>query len=202
MNLLYIRDNIVVKGKKSGKTIQEEIIVTCQEFAELIEREGRGIYTFCYHLTGKKDEADELYQETMLKAMGCLNRMEQAGNPKSFLMGIAVKCWKNKRRKYARRQYIVSEESLDQEKFGIELVGAEPSPEELYLSQELCGIVRKETAALKEKYRIPIYLYYSVEMSIEEIAATLHIPKGTVKSRLYVARMMIAKKLEEYGYEI
>ena len=191
-----------MKGKESGKTIREEIIVTCQEFTELIEIEGRGIYAFCCHLTGEKDEADELYQETMLKALKRLSRIEQSNNPKSFLIGIAVKSWKSKRRKFAHRQYIAPEESLDQGVFEIELAGMEASPEEAYLSQELCELVRKETAALKEKYRIPVYLYYSVEMSIEEIAVTLHIPKGTVKSRLYTARKIIAEKLEEYGYEV
>lgn len=175
--------------------------MTCQEFAELIETEGREIYAFCCHLTGKKDEADELYQETMLKAMGRLSRIACSGNPKSFLMGVAARSWKSKRRKYAHRQSIAPEESLDLEIGGIEQIGVENSPEEAYLSQELCRLVRAETAALKEKFRIPVYLYYSAEMSIEEIAVALHIPKGTVKSRLYTARTIIAKKLEEYGYE-
>ena len=58
-----------------------------------------------------------------------------------------------------------------------------------------------ETAELKEKYRIPVYMYYSAEMSLEEIADALNIPKGTVKSRLHTARTIIGKKLEEHGYE-
>ena len=176
--------------------------MTYQEFTELIETEGRRIYVFCCHLTGEKEEADELYQETMLKAMERFQQIELSKNPKSFLMGIAVKIWKSKRRKYLHRQQIAPEESIDQEIFGMELVGMEDSPEDIYLSQELCKFVRTEIAALKEKYKIPVYLYYSLEMSIEEIAAALHIPKGTVKSRLYKARTIIAKKLEEYGYEV
>ncbi len=175
--------------------------MTCQEFAELIETEGREIYRFCCHLTGEKDGADELYQETMLKAMGRLSRIELSNNPKSFLLGIAVKIWKGKRRKYARRQRIAPEESLDQMTAGMELVGLEDSPEEAYLSKELRELVRRETALLKENYRIPVYLYYSAQMDIEEIAALLHIPKGTVKSRLHTARTTIAEKLKEYGYE-
>ncbi len=173
--------------------------MTCEEFAELIEKEGREIYTFCCYLTRETDEADELYQETMLKAMEHLKRMEVSNNPKNFLIGIAIRNWKNKRRKNRYRQSMAS---LDQEEFGIELAGTEPSPEETYLSKELCRFIRTEVASLNEKYRIPIYLYYSVEMSVEEIAAILHIPKGTVKSRLYTARKTIAEKLEEYGYEM
>ena len=73
--------------------------MTCEEFAELIEKEGREIYTFCCYLTRETDEADELYQETMLKAMEHLKRMEVSNNPKNFLIGIAIRNWKNKRRK-------------------------------------------------------------------------------------------------------
>ncbi len=176
--------------------------MTYQEFAELIETEGRSIYVFCCHLAGEKEEADELYQETMLKAVERFGQIELSKNPKSFLLGIAVRIWKSKRRKYLHRQQIAPEESLDQKVFEIDLAGTKDSPEEIYLSQELCKLVRTEIAALKEKYRISVYLYYSLEMSVEEIAAALHIPKGTVKSRLYKARAIIAKKLEEYGYEV
>lgn len=58
-----------------------------------------------------------------------------------------------------------------------------------------------ETASLKDKYRIPVYMYYAAEMPIEEIAESLQLPKGTVKSRLHTARIIIGKKLEEHGYE-
>lgn len=44
-------------------------------------------------------------------------------------------------------------------------------------------------------------MYYSAEMSLEEIADALNIPKGTIKSRLHIARTIIGKKLEEHGYE-
>ena len=47
-----------------------------------------------------------------------------------------------------------------------------------------------------------IYTHYFLEMSIEEIASLLHIPKGTVKSRLYLAHKNIAERMEEMGYEI
>ena len=155
--------------------------MTRQEFGSMLEKEGKAVYTFCRQLTGSRDDADELYQETMLIAMEKCNKIDEKGNPKSFLIGIAAKCLKNQRRKYARRQRI--------------------APEEQYITEELCELVRMEIASLKEKYRLPIYMFYSAEMSVEEIAGALHIPKGTIKSRLYTARTIIKKKLEEYGYE-
>lgn len=90
---------------------------------------------------------------------------------------------------------------MDDEKFFGEVADTGLSPEEIYISREMCRLVKMETASLKDKYRIPVYMYYSAEMSVEEIAESLHLPKGTVKSRLHTARTIIRKKLEDHGYE-
>ena len=180
----------------------EDSEVTCQEFGSILEKEGKAIYTFCRQLTSSRDEADELYQETMLIAMEKCSKIDRGGNPKSFLMGIAVKCFKNQRRKIARRQRIAPQDSMDDESYTLNIADSGLTPEEQYITEELCGLVRMEVASLKEKYRLPVYMFYSAEMSIEEIAKALHIPKGTIKSRLYTARTIIKEKLEDYGYEM
>ena len=173
--------------------------MTREEFADLLEKEGSTIYSFFFYLTGNRDKADDLYQETMLIAMEKCNKINKMGNPKNFLIGIAAGNWKNWKRKYARRQRIAPQSSIEDNEEGI--FDTAISLEESYISQEKYKLVRMEIAALKEKYRLPVYMYYSAEMSIEEIAVALHIPKGTVKSRLYAARTIIKKKMEDYGYE-
>ena len=176
--------------------------MTRREFAALIEEEGKAVYSFCFRLTGNRDDADDLYQETMLKAMECHIRIDaRLGSPKSFLMGIAAKSWKSRRKKYERRQRIAPEESMEELSVPGEVSDSGMSPEEAYISRELCRFIREETAALKEKYRVPVYLFYTAGLSVEEIAGSLHIPKGTVKSRLHTARTIIGRKLEEHGYE-
>ena len=178
--------------------------MTRQEFADLLEKEGKSIYTFCYHLTGSREDADELYQDTMLLAMERCARIDRKGNPRSLLMGIAAGSWKNQRRKFARRQRIAPQDSIDADN-GVgfpDIPDTGLSPEEAYISREMCRLVRMETAKLKEKYRLPVYMYYAAEMSVEDIAAALHIPKGTVKSRLHTARTIIRQKMEDHGYEI
>ena len=56
--------------------------------------------------------------------------------------------------------------------------------------------VRRAVGNLPEKYRIPVYLYYTLQFSVEEIANVMEIPKGTVKSRLHKARALLKKELE------
>lgn len=51
-------------------------------------------------------------------------------------------------------------------------------------------------AGLEEKYRIPVFLYYSQQFSTEQIGKILKLPQGTVKSRLYKARKLLKKELE------
>ncbi len=173
--------------------------MTRQEFANLLEKEGSTIYSFCCYLTGNRDKADDLYQETMLVAIEKCGKIDKTENPKNFLIGIATRNWRNWKRKYARRQRIAPQSSIEDSEN--EVFHTTISPEESYISQEKYKLVRLEISVLKEKYRLPVYMYYSAEMSIEEIAAVLHIPKGTVKSRLHAARTIIKKKMEDYGYE-
>ena len=54
---------------------------------------------------------------------------------------------------------------------------------------------------LPEKYRIPVYLYYSAELSVKEIAEVMKIPEGTVKSRMNKAKHLLKKELEALGYD-
>lgn len=176
--------------------------MTRQKFEELLETEGSAIYSFCYQLTRNKEEAEDLYQDAMLRAMECHRQINDIeGSPRSFLMGIAARMWKNTKRKYARRQRIAPKQYVEDERFIGEIPDFGESPEESYITQEACRLVRMEIAELKDKYRIPVYMYYTADMSIEEIAKSLNIPQGTVKSRLYKARTIIGKKLEEHGYE-
>lgn len=65
------------------------------------------------------------------------------------------------------------------------------------IETELNLVIRK----LDDKFKIPIIMYYTVRMPIDEIARALKVPKGTVKSRLHKGRAIIKKELEDMGYE-
>jgi len=77
-----------------------------QQLEKYIEEYGRDIYLFCKRLTGNKSTADDLYQETFLKLWE-LDNVNDAENPKSYLLGIAANLWKNQYRKQMWRKRIV-----------------------------------------------------------------------------------------------
>ena len=64
------------------------------------------------------------------------------------------------------------------------------------LKQELRTQVQEAVAGLEDKYRVPVYLYYTLQLSVEQIAKIMNLPQGTVKSRLYKARKLLKQKLE------
>ena len=74
-------------------------------------------------------------------------------------------------------------------------------PEHIVLQQNEVDMIRKLVALLPEKYRMPIYLYYSADMQINEISGILGLPESTVKSQMRRAKKMLKEKLEAIGYD-
>lgn len=77
------------------------------------------------------------------------------------------------------------------------LQGNSSLPEEEMLEQEEIAWVHRAVANLPEGLKLVVLLYYMEELSIVQIATTMEIPQGTVKSRLHRAKKMIKKELEE-----
>ena len=75
--------------------------MTKLELEQCIEEYGTDIYSFCLHLTGNRQQADELYQETFLKAVEKRSEILSDGNVKSYLLSVAVRLWRNWRRNSA-----------------------------------------------------------------------------------------------------
>ncbi|SHI66312.1 RNA polymerase sigma factor [Lutispora thermophila] len=167
----------------------------------LVTLYGKAVYGFCLRLAKDKHNADDLYQETFLKAMEMCNKIDKSNNPKGFLISVAVGLWKNNRRKYARRQRIAPEGELNEEMVNSIMSTNTSTPEEVVILREHCALIRNAADKLDDKLRIPLYMYYTAEMSIEDIALALRIPKGTVKSRLHKARKNLRNVLEGNPYE-
>ena len=156
---------------------------------------GGSIYRFCRSLTYSKEDAEDLFQETFLRALEQPEKLNASDNPQSFLFSTAFFLWKSWKRKYARRRRLAPLEPLDDfVESGIDL-------ENSYLIQEENEMVRKLVEALPDKFRIPTLLYYTVEMKVSDIAKVLNLPAGTVKSRLSKARRLIGEGLEANDYE-
>ncbi len=134
-----------------------------------------------------------------MKAVELHRQIDGAQNPKGFLIAVAARLWRNRRRKYAWRQRIAPLEQLSEQAEQQPAQACCDNPEELALQREQQQLVRQAVSELPDKWKLPVYMYYTAGLSIDEIAGLLRIPAGTVKSRLYKARSVLKEKLRCRG---
>jgi RNA polymerase sigma-70 factor (ECF subfamily) len=177
------------------KKFERRSYLDISELNELVSLHGNAVYGFCHKLVKNRTDADDLYQETFLKAMELCYKIDKNNNPKGFLISIAVRLWKNNSRKFARRKRLAQIEELSEHTDSFMLKN-KSTPEDIAISNELRNTIQTAADTLNDKLKLPLYMYYTAGMSNEEIAAALKIPQGTVKSRLYKARKALRNILE------
>ena len=165
--------------------------------AYLVSEYQNTVYRYCLSLTYRREDADDLFQDTYLRAFSVIDKIAAFENPQSFLLSIATSIWKSNKRKFARRRRIAPEADYNES-----CISEKASPEDDVIAGEEIIIVRDLVNDLPDKLKIPIVMYYTVEMSISNISDTLGLPLGTVKSRLSRGREIIRKGLvNKYGNE-
>lgn len=83
------------------------------EIEKCIAKYGKDLYSFCCYLTYSKMEADDLYQDTFVKVIE-LGKIDMSDNPKSYLLSIAIRLWKNRRRKLERRRHVLASDTMEE----------------------------------------------------------------------------------------
>ena len=175
--------------------------MTKQELESCVYTYGKDIYSFCKYLTCSKQEADDLYQDTFLTAIEQRERIDSTSHPKNYLLSIALRIWKNKKRKYAWRKRIAEMRPLVDEKDILSLPEKIPSPEQQILQNEETASVRLAVNQLPDKQKVVVLLFYMEDLSTAQIAQVLNIPQGTVLSRLHQARKRLQHELEDLAHE-
>ena len=161
-----------------------------------IEAYGTDIYSFCIRLTQNREQAEELYQDTFL-AMCEKEDWKEEGNVKSYLLGITIKLWQNRKRKFAWRKRIAAEIPVSKEQ-GLEAFSADENLEQHMVSKEEQEAVWKAVYKLPEQLRIVILLYYMEDFKVAEIAEKLSLSIRNVKSKLMRARRYLKQELEDF----
>lgn len=166
------------------------------ELEMCIAEYGKDLYSFCCYLTYSKMEADDLYQDTFVKVIE-LGKIDVSNNPKSYLLSIAVRLWKNRKRKLERRRQALVSDTMEELEQEGRLKTKKSSPEQEMIQKEQKENVQHAVSGLPDKLRIVALLYYMEDRKVTEISEILHVPQGTVKSRLHKARKILREKLED-----
>lgn len=135
------------------------------EFEQFVTEHGKDILRFCRMSAGSTERGNELYQDTMVKLLEKQKKLDAAQNIKSYAMQTAILLWKNKKKKYAVRNRIFPEGSLEEymEQGGLSGTCEDEKTPEQMLNQAEIEEVQAVVAALPEKYRMPVYLNFSAE---------------------------------------
>ena len=148
---------------------------------EAIRLYGRRLYGLCRSLCGGVQDADDLYQDTWLKALDYLERHGPPENYGPWLAKICVNLYRSRLRRLARSPIRAIGE-------GEEL----PAPE----GEDYSGL-HAAVEGLPEKLRLAVILYYFQDLDIAAAAKILRVPAGTVKSRLNRARKLLKEALHD-----
>lgn len=120
----------------------------------------------CMHLAKEKESADDLYQDAFLEATKKIASIRYEDNPKSYLLSIVIRLWKNRVRKRAWRSRIapqVAEEAIEESTAvsGSDMV-------ERVVKEEEKAHLWKAVDALSDVYRIPLLLYYMENQNVPD----------------------------------
>jgi RNA polymerase sigma-70 factor, ECF subfamily len=170
-------------------------------FRLLIKRYQKPLFNYLFRLLGSRDDSDDAFQETFLRAYRALPRFETGRRFKPWIYTIASNLVKNiYRSRSVRKQLSLDREfggSGDGRKDNLAslLAAAGPGPEELADADERAAIVRQAVEELPPKGKQALVLFYFEGMSYEDIAEIVQVPLGTVKSRIHNATAQLFQKL-------
>lgn len=156
-----------------------------QAFTDLVERYWTRLYRWLYHLTHNQHGAEDLAQETFLKAYGALASFRPGSNFRAWLYRIAYNNFVNHWR----------EESRSRQPFPEQLAAPEQGPTEQVMSQETLRLLARAVGRLPPEFRAPFLLRVEEELSFRQIAAVLKITEETARWRVFKARQKLMNVL-------
>ena len=186
--------------------IDESVLVAqsregdARAFGELVRRYEGKIFRLAQHVTQNREDAEDVLQETFMKAYEHLDQFQ--GNSKfyTWIVRIAVNQALMKLRRRKTDKSVSIDETIDTGEDTIvrEIAAWDEDPEQRYSREELGGILDTAIQSLDTPYRSVFVLRDIDELSTEETADALNLSIPAVKSRLLRARLQLREKLTRY----
>ena len=181
-------------------------VTTREDFTNDAMQHAPQLFSTAMRMTRNRSDAEDLVQETFIKAWRSFATYQQGTNLRAWLFRIMTNTYINK---YNAQQRKPTETELDdvEELFLYKRLGAvdqsqlSQSAEDQMLSLFTDDEVKKALEELPEQFRVPVLMSDVEGFSYKEIAEILEIPLGTVMSRLHRGRKAMQKMLYEYAKE-
>lgn len=159
------------------------------------------LYNTAYRMTRNSEDAEDLVQETYLKAYKYYDKFEEGTNFKAWLFKIMkntfINNYRKKQQEPPQSDFSDIEESFESQ-VSEEVARQTKNPEEEFLENVLDEDVQRALDSIPPDYRMAVVLSDLEGFSYKEVAEILEVPVGTVMSRLYRGRKLLEKAM--YGY--
>jgi len=193
---------MVLTEREDQKRLSErELVTRClngdmEAFGALFERYERSIYRYAYHLLGDRDEADDVKQDTFVKAYRALPGFRGECALQTWLLKIAGNLCRDRHKLRARRQEValIPEIECDLPSSGEH----DGDPVRLLERKDLCATVQRVLAGMPEHRRELIVLRDLEGLSYPEIAQALNCSVAGVKLRLFRARRNFKDRIDAF----
>jgi RNA polymerase sigma-70 factor, ECF subfamily len=169
-------------------------------FTELAERYQRNIFRLAQNITQNREDAEDVLQETFLKAYQHLPEFEGHSKFYTWIVRIAVNesLMKLRKRKWDKTVWLDEPVTVGEDTVAREIAVWEDNPEQRYSQEELREILDKAVNGLAQPYRTVFALRDMEGLSTEETAEALDLTIPAVKSRLLRARLQLRDKLTAF----
>ena len=169
-------------------------------FNELVQRYDRKIFRLAKHITQNDEDAEDVLQETFLKAFEHLGDFQGQSKFYTWIVRIAVNESLMKLRKRKSDRTVPLDEPVDtgEDQVVREIAVWEDNPEQKYSREEMANILEEAVDTLRPAFRTVFVLRDIEELSTEETAEALGISVPAVKSRLLRARLQLREKLTRF----
>jgi RNA polymerase sigma-70 factor, ECF subfamily len=169
-------------------------------FAELHRLYARRLYRTIVSITKNHDDAEDVLQDTLLRAHLALNSFEGRSKLLSWLTRIAINSslMALRRRRVRRDANFESLSCSDDEAPPLQIKDPSPNPEEVCLQRERSLRTLKAIEDLRLPFRAVLQIQLDRECSVKEIARSLDVSVTAVKSRLHRARRRLAERMQHH----
>ncbi len=166
------------------------------EFNSMVTRQASSLKMYALHFTHDADDANDLVQDTMLKAITYYNKFKEGTNLKGWLYTIMKNTFINNYRRFVKiSSFVIKSDDISSANLMFSATKNDGEPK--FVMED----IKKALGKLPDEYYNPFTMHFEGH-KYHEIAMQLEIPIGTVKTRIHIARKLLKKSLKLYDTDV
>ncbi len=176
---------------------EDQLVTRCragdqEAFAQVYAQYERQVFRYAYHLLGNREDADDIKQETFLRAYQAIKSFRSESSLQTWLLKICGNLCRDRIKSWDRRK-VVYDSTLRDEQLGAS--GASEDPLAIVQRNEMTDTIFRVLRGMPEAQRIIIVLHEIEDLNYDEIAAILGCSRTSVKLRLFRARRALKERV-------